>query len=88
MGSGVQAVKEKLTSEFGPTEFRERDDVNADSTLLAFESEGQIYSVRVSREFDDDFLSGTTASLWNLVTVLKQSPDKKVIVATTGISEA
>ena len=49
---------------------------------------GQIYSVRVSREFDNDFLSGTTASLWNLVTVLKQSPGKKVIVTTTGISEA
>ena len=88
MGAGVQAVKQKLASDFGPIEFRERYDVNAYSTLLTFESEGQIYSVRVSREFDDDFLSGTTASLWNLVTVLKQSPGKKVIVTTTGISEA
>jgi len=87
MGAGVLAVKQKLTSGFGSIEFREMCDGNADSTLLAFESEGQIYSVRVSREFDDDFLSGTTASLWNLVTVLRASPTKKVTVKTTGISE-
>lgn len=87
MSAGVLAVKQKLTSGFGSIEFREMYDGNVDSTLLSFESEGQIYSVRVSREFDDDFLSGTTASLWNLVTVLKTSPGKKVIVKTTGISE-
>jgi len=87
MGAGVLAVKQKLTSGFGYIEFREMHDRNADSTLLAFESEGEFYSVRVSREFDDDFLSGTTASLWNLVTVLRASPAKKVIVKATGISE-
>jgi len=87
MGAGVQAVKQKLASDFGPIEFREMYDVNADSTLLAFDADGQSHSVRVSREFDDDFLSGTTASLWNLVTVLKASLVKKVIVKTTGVSE-
>jgi hypothetical protein len=40
-----------------------------------------------SREFDDDFLSGTTASLWNLVTVLKASLGREVMVKTTGVSE-
>ena len=88
MGAGVQAVKQKLSSGFGPIEFCEVYDVNADSTSIVFESDGQSYSVRVSREFDDDFLSGTTASLWNLVTVLKASLGKKVIVKTTGVSEA
>ena len=38
MGAGVQAVKQKLTSGFGPIEIREIYDVNADSTLLAFEA--------------------------------------------------
>jgi hypothetical protein len=88
MGAGVQAVKQKLNSGFEPIEFREMYDMNADSTSIVFESHGQSYSVRVSREFDDDFLSGTTASLWNLVTVLKASLDKKVVVKTTGVSEA
>ncbi len=88
MGAGVQAVKQKLTFGFGPIAFREIYDANADSTLLAFESDGQSYSGRVSREFDEDFLSGTTASLWDLVTVLNASLGKKVILKTTGVSEA
>jgi Tol biopolymer transport system component len=47
MGAGVQAVKQKLNSGFGLIEFREMYDLSADSTLLAFESDGQGYSVRV-----------------------------------------
>jgi hypothetical protein len=67
MGAGVLAVKQKLESAFGAVDFREMFDRNSDSTVLTFNYRGQIYSVRVSREFDDDFLSGTTISLRDLV---------------------
>ena len=87
MGAGVEAVKQKLSSEFGRVDFREAFDRNADSTTLAFDAEGQIYSVRVSREFDDDFLSGTTVSLRDLIHVLKRSPGRKASVGTAEIIE-
>jgi hypothetical protein len=86
MGAGVDAVKQKLVSGFGPSEFREMFDTNTASTVLAFESDGLQFSVRISREFDDDFHSGTTTSLWDLVTVLKASPSRNAVVQTDGIS--
>jgi hypothetical protein len=87
MGAGVLAVKQKLISAFDAVDFRERFDGAADSTVLTFESDGQIYSVRVSKEFDDDFLSGTTVSLRDLITVLKRSPDRKALVGNPEITE-
>jgi hypothetical protein len=86
MGAGVDAVKQKLVSGFGPSEFREMYDTNTASTVLAFAFDGLQYSVRISREFDDDFHSGSTTSLWDLVTVLKASPSRNVVVKTDGIS--
>jgi hypothetical protein len=87
MGAGVDAVKQKLVSGFGPCEFREIYETNTASTVLAFASDDLQYSVRISREFDDDFHSGTTTSLWDLLTVLKASPNRNVVVKTDGISK-
>ncbi len=49
MGAGVDAVKQKLVSSFGPSEFREVYDTNTAPTVLAFESDGLQYFVRIVR---------------------------------------
>jgi hypothetical protein len=87
MGAGLEAVKRNLVSGFGPIEFREKFDHTADATALAFESQGQKYSVRVSQEFDDDFAAGTVGSLADLVVIVKASPGKKVPVQRRAISQ-
>jgi hypothetical protein len=52
-----------------------------------FEWQNSTYRVRVSREFDDDYASGTTAGLSDLVEQLRTSPEHIASVKTTGISQ-
>jgi hypothetical protein len=86
MGMGVEAVQTALSSGFGPIQFRGgRYDPNSGSTGLAFDWQGDHYVVLVSREFDDDYLSGTTVGLTDLVAKVKSF--KSVIVKTREISE-
>jgi hypothetical protein len=86
MGAGVEAVKQELASEFGAAEIRERQDFDKDSTVLGLEVDGVKYSVRVSREFDNDYPE-TTEDLADLEKKLEASKTKKVAVRTDGILE-
>lgn len=87
MGTGVEAVKQRLGAGFGGAEIRGKYDINTDSTVLLFEWQNSTYRVRVSREFDDDYASGTTAGLSDLVEQLRTSPEHIASVKTTGISQ-
>lgn len=84
MGTGVEAVTKRLGAGFGGAEIRGK---NTDSTVLLFEWQNSTYRVRVSREFDDDYASGTTAGLSDLVEQLRTSPEHIASVKTTGISQ-
>ena len=57
------------------------------SDELYFVPRNSTYRVRVSREFDDDYASGTTAGLSDLVEQLRTSPEHIASVKTTGISQ-
>jgi hypothetical protein len=87
MGAGLEAVKERLVAGFRGVEIRGKYDVNTDSTVLLFEWQNATYWVRVSREFDDDYASGTTAGLSDLVEQLRTSPENIASVKTTGIAQ-
>jgi hypothetical protein len=86
MGAGVEAVKQKLAAGFSGVEIRGQYDKNTDSTVLLFEWQHFTYRVRVSKEFDDDYASGTTAGLSDLNEQLRTSLDKIASVKTFGIS--
>jgi hypothetical protein len=57
MGAGVEAVKQKLEAGFSGIEISGQYDKNTDSTALLFEWQDSTYRVRISREFDDDYVS-------------------------------
>jgi hypothetical protein len=86
MGAGVEAVKQELATGFGAGEIRERQDFDKDSTVLGLDVDGVKYSVRVSREFDNDYPE-TTEDLAHLVEKLEASKSKKVAVRTNSIME-
>jgi hypothetical protein len=87
MAEGVEAVKHRLSADFGGLEFRDRRDKSADWTVISFEYKGATYVVTVSDEYDGDYASGTTMGLSDLTVILKSSRSRRVSVTTKRIFE-
>ena len=83
---GVDAVRYQIQSDFGGVEVHETIDHNSFSTVLGFSAEGRTFVVRVSNEYNDDYGTGTTASISDLGSKLRASKDGKVAVKTTGVA--
>ena len=87
MADGVEAVKAQLAREFGLTEISEGYDVTTRESIFDFHCEGRDFTVRVSREYDEDCASGQVhVDLRQLGSFLHASKDGRVRVMRSGIS--
>ncbi len=80
------AVLAALTGEFGSIQVQEGYDVSTREIILDFNSGGRDFTVRVSREYDEDYASGQVQEVRQLGSVLRASKDGRVRVKRTGLS--
>ena len=75
MAAGVDAIKAQLIRDFGAIEIHGGYDATTQEILLTFEADGGLpYSVRISREYDEDYAAGQLAlDLSTLGTTLRDS---------------
>lgn len=83
MAAGVEAVIRELNRSIAPREILQRT-ITGVGTLLRFEA-GRRFEVLVTKEFDDDYASGTTVGISDFWIGLQGSPDGAVTIKSAGI---
>lgn len=89
MASVTDAVKKAIAREFGSVQVDERHDFNTKDTILDFTSEGRLFKVEVTHEYDADYASGQVKlDLKKLGMLLRssKSEEDKAVVMTSGIT--
>ena len=87
MAAGLEAVRSEIVREFGSVDIRDGYDANTNDPVLDFSAEGRYLTVRVTREFDNDYPSGQIrVNLAQLASRLRASKVGKATVTRSGIS--